>query len=730
MVSLILCTEPRDFRKMRHAGSSVSASDIPNFPTTNLISTDADAMMVEPVVAPDLSKVEVLPKKLDTNQPDRYDPEFFINNFHEYEQGISEPLVKGRLKASVEFWCAIGAEPEIVSIVCEGYKLPFVNTPPSACFKNNKSAIKYNDFVLEAVNELLAKNLIVECKTKPCVVNPLSVSVQSSGKLRLILDLRYVNQFLWKQKVKFEDWNIALEFFQQGDFMFSFDLKSGYHHFDIFKEHCKYLSFSWEIRKVVKYFSFQVLPFGLSTAPYIFTKCIRPLVRHWRKKGYFIIVFLDDGWCRCDSLRSCKLVSSSVKDDLLAAGFVPNIEKSVWTPTTKLNWLGMIWDSEAGAIRVIERRISDIFECIDRLSLKFPLVSARELASLAGKVMSLYPVVGNVSQLRTRFMYMEVTKRLHWDKVYKLAVDSSVFKEVFFWKENLNRLNNRILFEYSTPQVLLFSDASNIGCGAWTAQCGELKFFQNWKCDEIGKSSTWRELKGVSLAIEAFSPSLKGKKVKVFTDNTGVEVIMRKGSMKVDLHDLALRIADFCNSLPLEVSVQWVPRDENVEADILSRQEDFDDWGVTVEFFKFIDTKWGPHTVDRFADEFNHKLPVFNSKFWCPSTSQVDAFSGDWSKERNWLIPPISLVGRAIKHVKVCRALATLIVPSWPSAPFWPLLFSSNSSFSNLVVEVMRFSDPKHIFVQGRNPNSIFGTSKMTSEVLCLRLDGRNYRVP
>ena len=72
MVSLILCTEPRDFRKMRHAGPSASASDIPNFPTTNLISTDADAMMVEPVVAPDLSKVDVLPKKLDTNQPDRY----------------------------------------------------------------------------------------------------------------------------------------------------------------------------------------------------------------------------------------------------------------------------------------------------------------------------------------------------------------------------------------------------------------------------------------------------------------------------------------------------------------------------------------------------------------------------------------------------------------------------------------------------------------------------------
>ena len=243
------------------------------------------------------------------------------------------------------------------------------------------------------------------------------------------------------------------------------------------------------------------------------------------------------------------------------------------------------------------------------MSSKFPLVTARELASLAGKVISLYPVVGNVSQLRTRFMYIEVVRRDHWDKVYKLSSDSSVFKEVFFWKENLNVLNIRLLFEYDSPRILLYSDASHIGCGAWIAQCGDLKFFQNWKSDEIGKSSTWRELKGVALAIEAFSPYLKGKKVTVFTDNTGVEVIMRKGSMKEDLHEIAMHIAEFCKTLPVEVNVKWVPRSDNVEADTLSRLEDFDDWGVSVEFFNFMNDKWGPYTVDRFADEFNCKLP-------------------------------------------------------------------------------------------------------------------------
>ena len=169
-----------------------------------------------------------------------------------------------------------------------------------------------------------------------------------------------------------------------------------------------------------------------------------------------------------------------------------------------------------------------------------------------------------------------------------------------------------------------------------------------------------------------------------------------------------------------------MPRECNVEADVLSRQEDFDDWGVAPVFFRFIDSMWGPHTVDRFADEFNKKLPVFNSKFWSPNCTQVDAFSCDWSDDCNWLVPPISLVGKAVKHVKACKALATLVVPAWPSAPFWPMLFSPNSCYSTLVVDILKFSDPKFIFVQGRNPNSIFGTSKMTSAVLCIKLDGRS----
>ena len=77
--------------------------------------------------------------------------------------------------------------------------------------------------------------------------------------------------------------------FEKGEWMFSFDLKSGYHHVDVAQHHRKYLGFEWG---GVTY-TFVVLPFGLSSAPYVFTKMMRPLVRLWRSKGIKAIVYLD-----------------------------------------------------------------------------------------------------------------------------------------------------------------------------------------------------------------------------------------------------------------------------------------------------------------------------------------------------------------------------------------------------------------------------------------------------
>jgi len=125
----------------------------------------------------------------------------------------------------------------------------------------------------------------------------LSVTIKKSGKIRLILGLRHVNQFPYKCRFRCEDFSVAKEILNPGDFMFTFDLKSGYHHVEIFPEHRKYQSFAWAFYSGrTRFFqSVSVLPFGLSSAPYLFTKLLKPLVKKWRSAAKLIVVYLDDG---------------------------------------------------------------------------------------------------------------------------------------------------------------------------------------------------------------------------------------------------------------------------------------------------------------------------------------------------------------------------------------------------------------------------------------------------
>ena len=86
-------------------------------------------------------------------------------------------------------------------------------------------------------------------------------------------------------KFRCEDVLVALQIFSQGFFLFKFDLKSSYHHVEIFPDHRKYLAFSWDFGDgVMKYFQFTVLPFGLSSAPYLFTKLLKPILRGGAKE--------------------------------------------------------------------------------------------------------------------------------------------------------------------------------------------------------------------------------------------------------------------------------------------------------------------------------------------------------------------------------------------------------------------------------------------------------------
>ena len=191
-------------------------------------------------------------------------------------------VVKGKLKEHIAFWREELTAPEsVLNVIESGYVLPMKALPSPFIRKNQPSAEMNADFVQSSIDDLLASGCAKRVDSVPHVCSLLSVVENATGTKRLVINLRYLNKHLWKQSCKYEDLRTAMLYFNAGDYMFSFDLKSGYHHIDIAEVHHKFLGFEWH----GAYYVFTVLPFGLSTACYIFTKMVRPLVRFWRARG-------------------------------------------------------------------------------------------------------------------------------------------------------------------------------------------------------------------------------------------------------------------------------------------------------------------------------------------------------------------------------------------------------------------------------------------------------------
>ena len=179
------------------------------------------------------------------------------------------------------------------------------------------------------------------------------------------------------------------------------------------------------------------------------------------------------------------------------------------------------------------------------------------------------------------------------------------------------------------------------------------------------------------ILVKAFLPRIRDRTVKFLTDCQPAMTVCKTGSMNPGLQELAKGVFELCFENNIRLEVGWIPRSQNEKADAISRMADdvdIDDWQISQEFFKILDGKWGPITIDLMANFYNNKCERFYSLFYSPRSLGVDALSFSWKGEVALLVPPISLIPKALSHARLCRAEVILVVPHWTSASFWPLI--------------------------------------------------------
>ena len=120
--------------------------------------------------------------------------------------------------------------------------------------------------------------------------------------------------------------------------------------------------------------------------------------------------------------------------------------------------------------------------------------------------------------------------------------------------------------------------------------------------------------------------------------------------------------------------------------------------------------------MDRFLNRDNAQLPRFYSKFRCPGSEGVDAFSVPWAGENNFLFPE-SLI---IITLPLLGDRGTFVVPAWPSAPFWPLIFTEG--LSSIIADVFEIPMGTDVFCLGNYQGALFGSPNFRSGVIFLRI--------
>ena len=296
----------------------------------------------------------------------------------------------------------------------------------------------------------------------------------------------------------------------------TFDLKSGYHHKEIDPMYHRFLAFAWRGKVCM----FTVLCFGLSVAPWVFTKVTRSLVRVWRAAGIRCMMYVDDGSGAGAYLDEAQVVSYRMRTDLEQAGFVAHRDKSCWDPKQVVPLLGFVLNTIAGELSASANRVSKFGS---------QWTTARELARLVGHILSMSITLGPAARLWTRAMYSAIDNWCSWET--HIQVGGEIQRELQFWVGSFDSLHGQQLWSVSPHCFALSSDASESGWGGHVNIDGqELVAHGEWLGQDASRSSTWRELRAAYRVVQAFLGHVQGQSCLVRIDNQAAVHILQKGS--------------------------------------------------------------------------------------------------------------------------------------------------------------------------------------------------------
>ena len=565
------------------------------------------------------------------------------------------------------------------SIMTMGLELHFLSPPPLTFVPPARAMPGATQLPLirPFIPVLLSRHIIRKIATPQLLYfSRVFVVGKKNNSSRLVIDLSLLNLLLIVPRFKMETVEkIALNI--TGPMWgCTIDMEDAFFHVPVGWDYQRYLAFVVDGQIYV----FQFLPFGLASAPWAFSRVIKPIKSFLHRLMVRIHSFLDDSLLH-PSQEGLVETTSLVLALFRKLGFSINLPKSNLSPSQRVVYLGVLFHLDTLQLSLPEEKILSISSlCRDmaQSSSRF----RRQMESLLG-LLSWASFLVPLGRLRLLplLKWMNVnsspaTRDLH------VPLHPSFTSLLVGWQD-LSFLGTPVPMSIPTPSLQLMTDASLSG---WSGVLLPLRVSGGWPLAYGTHSINWLELKAIFNSIQHFLPLLRNCSVLIMSDNsTAVSCIRRQGSLRSDhLLSLTSSLLEFC----LLHSITLVPKHLsgalNVLADQGSRSSPVStEWSLDPQTFRWISSLAGPFQVDLFATRDNRQLRSFVSPFPDPLACGTNALSLHWDQwDSVYLFPPIPLLTEVVARLCKFVGRGALVAPLYPQSGWFPnLLRRSKGQF-------------------------------------------------
>ena len=464
------------------------------------------------------------------------------------------------MRRKLAAWKAIGASPKLLRWIKEGVSIPFLHGPP----QRYHQGISFTDmtpdqfeFMSKELPRLFQEGGMESGNCNGWVSRAFLVPKppKADGTLcwRIVVDLRHLNLFCQKFRLKLETLKRLRYLGRPGDYCFSIDLQDGFYAMGLVPEDRAYMTF--EIPQPLadscgfKNTLVQLcgLPMGWTLSPYYFVKMMEPVFRylrspmfsdrnshqryrrhvlHLRRRGCRLLPFMDDILFLCSSRAVALELREQVVDLLERVGLSRNPKKGQWDPGQQIHHLGLDIDFQRCEFRAPKDKLAKIssqaHDLLCRAARNKRSVPVKELAQLAGRAQFLYLAIP-AARFYLRELHDVMSTKTSWSGHVK--VTRQLRRDLEWWRTVPQQRNGRPIFS-PVETAYLHTDSSSFGWGAVLNDHREARGF--WPRADLDEHITFKELKAVRLAVETFLPQLRCRRVLLHEDNQAVVAILTK----------------------------------------------------------------------------------------------------------------------------------------------------------------------------------------------------------